>query len=99
MGRGPLAGARWDRERRCPLVQRLGRDREEDAARVPGRPVGRRRGGDVVQDLDFDRAEGPPKGAIGAAPRLAMVTFVVLFCIHLLDYLDRNILTSLHGLT
>ena len=28
-------------------------------------------------------------------PRLALLTFVVLFAIHLLDYLDRNILTSL----
>ena len=49
----------------------------------------------MVQDLDFDRTDGSPKGAIGGTSRLAMITFVVLFSIHLLDYLDRNILTSL----
>ncbi|WP_435008307.1 spinster family MFS transporter [Tundrisphaera lichenicola] len=34
-------------------------------------------------------------GAGFEPPRWAMLTFVVLFAIHMLDYLDRNILTSL----
>ena len=49
----------------------------------------------MVPDPDFDNAPRPPKLAPGEAPRLAMTTFVVLFSIHMLDYLDRNILTSL----
>ena len=49
----------------------------------------------MVPDPDFDKATGPPKPAAGGLPRLAMTTFVVLFSIHMLDYLDRNILTSL----
>jgi MFS family permease len=39
--------------------------------------------------------EAEPNAAQAALPRLAITTFVVLFAIHLLDYLDRNILTSL----
>ena len=37
----------------------------------------------------------PQAAQSGVVPRLAMFTFAVLFVIHLLDYLDRNILTSL----
>ena len=36
-----------------------------------------------------------PIGGDGFAPRLAKTTMVVLFAIHMLDYLDRNILVSL----
>jgi MFS transporter, Spinster family, sphingosine-1-phosphate transporter len=49
----------------------------------------------VVQDADLDKISGPPKAGLDSAPRLAIATFVILFVIHLLDYLDRNILTSL----
>ncbi len=50
----------------------------------------------MVQDRMLDEIDGAPKAAVdGVLPRMAMVTFVVLFAIHLLDYLDRNILTSL----
>ncbi len=47
----------------------------------------------IQQPVTVEAAE--PEGAPRPLPRLAMATFVVLFCIHLLDYLDRNILTSL----
>jgi MFS family permease len=49
----------------------------------------------VVLDPEIDRLDAAPKVALAPLPRLAMTTFVVLFVIHLLDYLDRNILTSL----
>ena len=47
----------------------------------------------IPEPESASRAE--PGAAQAALPRLAMTTFVVLFAIHLLDYLDRNILTSL----
>ena len=48
----------------------------------------------MIREPEFAKV-GEPEAAPGAVPRLAMMTFVVLFSIHLLDYLDRNILTSL----
>jgi MFS transporter, Spinster family, sphingosine-1-phosphate transporter len=49
----------------------------------------------VVHDSEFDSSARPLKAAPGEVPRLAMATFVTLFSIHLLDYLDRNLLTSI----
>jgi MFS family permease len=49
----------------------------------------------VVQDADLDKIYQAPRAGLDAAPRLAMTTFVVLFSMNLLDYLDRNILTSI----
>ncbi len=49
----------------------------------------------MVPDVDLDKIYEAPKARAELVPRLAMFTFVVLFVIHLLDYLDRNILTSL----
>ena len=49
----------------------------------------------MVLDPEIDRQGEVSKGPLAPLPRLAMLTFVVLFCIHLLDYLDRNILTAL----
>ena len=37
---------------------------------------------------------GPSKG-LSPAPRWAMTTFVALFCMNMLDYLDRNLLMSM----
>jgi len=50
----------------------------------------------VVRDIEFDEVGAAPKQpGEWRTPRWAMATFVVLFAIHLLDYLDRNILTSI----
>ena len=49
----------------------------------------------MIQDPAVDDAVSPKPAAAGAMPRLAKTTFVVLFAIHLLDYVDRNILTSI----
>jgi MFS family permease len=48
----------------------------------------------VIGEPEFARV-AEPEAAPAALPRLAVTTFVVLFLIHMLDYLDRNILTSL----
>ncbi len=47
----------------------------------------------MIRDPEFAEVAEPK--AAGALPRLAVTTMVVLFAIHMLDYLDRNILTSL----
>ena len=50
----------------------------------------------MIQDPELvDDVVAPKPAMPEVLPRLAMTTFVVLFAIHLLDYLDRNILTSL----
>jgi len=49
----------------------------------------------VAQDYAVDRADAAPLVPAGGAPRWAWVTFVILFAMNLLDYTDRNILTSL----
>ena len=48
----------------------------------------------MITNLDGDEVgtrKGPKEGI---PPRMAMVTFAVLFAMNLLDYLDRNILTA-----
>ena len=47
----------------------------------------------MVQDGLIDASE--PKDEAWVTPRWAMLTFVALFAMNLLDYLDRNILTSI----
>jgi len=50
----------------------------------------------VAQDDDAIKAVwAAPKAPVGGPPRWAWVTFVILFAMNLLDYTDRNILTSL----
>ncbi len=51
----------------------------------------------MVQNVDpvKVKVDEEPKAASGPIPKLALFTFAILFLIHLLDYLDRNILTSL----
>ena len=50
----------------------------------------------MVRDIEFDAVGTAPKAARWRkTSRWAMATFVVLFAMHLLDYLDRNILPSL----
>jgi len=48
----------------------------------------------LVYDDTIDGGAGPAKEG-PAAPKWAMTTFAVLFAMTLLDYLDRNILTSI----
>ena len=45
--------------------------------------------------IGADAALKAPSGPGGGVPRWAWVTFVILFAMNLLDYTDRNILTSL----
>ncbi len=69
----------------------------------PGRPPGlvvaspgghRPSGGDRVV-MHVSTEVGPARGpSATAAPRWAMATFVVLFAMNLLDYLDRNVLMA-----
>jgi MFS family permease len=51
--------------------------------------------GDVIQNVEVSKTDEPAVTGLGTLPRWAKTTFVILFVIHLLDYLDRNILTSL----
>lgn len=46
----------------------------------------------MIHDVDD---VGVAKPALGAPPRWAMTTFVILFAMNLLDYLDRNILMAI----
>jgi MFS transporter, Spinster family, sphingosine-1-phosphate transporter len=49
----------------------------------------------VIQNVDVAKTDEPARTGLGPLPRWAKTTFGILFVIHLLDYLDRNILTSL----
>ncbi len=49
----------------------------------------------MVPNADLATRDERSTGISRSIPRLALFTFAVLFVIHLLDYLDRNILTSL----
>ena len=49
----------------------------------------------MVRDSMFDQAWEAPKAPAAAPPKWAMTTFAVLFAMNLLDYVDRNILTSI----
>src|SRR4051812_10942248 len=53
-------------------------------------------GAAVAHDSAIDGAvAGSGRGKGGAAPKWAIATFAVLFVMHLLDYIDRNILVSI----
>jgi len=49
----------------------------------------------VVHDRALDAAEGGALAPASGPPRWAMTTFAALFAMNLLDYFDRNLLTSI----
>ncbi len=48
----------------------------------------------ALAETKADDEIGPSKGT-GPAPRWALTTFVALFCMNMLDYLDRNLMMSM----